>query len=157
MVSMSTRESERGGATCTHIAIHSREIERSVEFYKTYASLVEVHRRVDDGTTVVWLGEPGREQEFVIVLLGIPHADAVNPGPMGHIGYAVDSREDVDRLAERGRDAGILAVEPQDAGAIVGYFCILEDPDGNWVEFSYGQSLGDHAERDWLPVQKPAP
>jgi len=27
------------------------------------------------------------------------------------------------------------------AGPIVGYFCIVTDPDGNQVEFSYGQPI----------------
>lgn len=129
-------------ATCTHVAIHARDAERSAEFYKSYVGLTEVHRRVDDGVTVVWLGEPGREREFVIVVLGLPHADAVNPAPMAHIGYAVDSREDVDRLAARADGEGILREPACDAGPVVGYLCIVEDPDGNWVEFSHGQSLG---------------
>jgi catechol 2,3-dioxygenase-like lactoylglutathione lyase family enzyme len=109
-------------------------------------NLVEVHRRQDDSTTVVWLGERGHERDFVIVLLGMPHRDAVTPGPIAHIGYAVDSREIVDRLGALADSAGILLERPRDAGPIVGYFCIVEDPDGNWVEFSHGQSLGHHAD-----------
>jgi catechol 2,3-dioxygenase-like lactoylglutathione lyase family enzyme len=132
-------------ATCTHVAIHARDVERSVEFYRRYAGLVEVHRRVDGAVTVVWLGEPGHERRFVIVLLGLDHAGAAEPAPMAHIGYAVDSREEVDRLAALGSAAGVLAAGPVDAGPIVGYFCVVRDPDGNWVEFSHGQSLGDHA------------
>jgi hypothetical protein len=27
------------------------------------------------------------------------------------------------------------------AGPVVGYFCIVSDPDGNQVEFSYGQPI----------------
>ena len=132
-------------ATCTHVAIHARDIARSTAFYARYAGLVEVHRRVDGSMTVVWLAEPGREREFVIVLLGTGHADAVEPPPMAHIGYAVSSREEVDRLGAMGRDEGILTEGPVDAGPIVGYFCIVRDPDGNSVEFSHGQSLGNHA------------
>jgi len=131
--------------TCTHVAIHARDVESSVRFYQDYARLREVHRRVDDGVTVVWLGEPGREHEFVIVIIGVPHRDAVNPGPMAHIGYAVGSRDVVDAIAARGEQAGILAQPAADHGEIVGYFCIIEDPDGNWIEFSFGQSLGNHA------------
>ena len=129
-------------ATCTHVAIHARDPERSAEFYKSYVGLREVHRRVDDGVTVVWLGEEGREHEFVIVVLGLPHANVVNPAPMAHIGYAVESRDDVDRLAARANAEGILREPARDAGPVVGYLCIVEDPDGNWVEFSHGQSLG---------------
>jgi catechol 2,3-dioxygenase-like lactoylglutathione lyase family enzyme len=129
----------------THVAIHARDIEKSVAFYRTYARLVEVHRRNDGGTTVVWLGEKGSEHRFVIVLIEAQHADPVSPPPMAHIGYAVESRGEVDRLAEQARTEGVLAHGPVDAGPIVGYFCIVQDPDGNGVEFSHGQSLGEHA------------
>lgn len=135
-----------GSPTCTHVAIHARDVEASVAFYRSYAGLTEVHRRVDDGTTVVWLGEPGQHRDFVIVVLGMSHRDAVNPGPMAHIGYAVDSREVVDGIAARAAKANILREPARDAGPVVGYFCIIEDPDGNWIEFSHGQSLGRHAD-----------
>ena len=41
-----------------------------------------------------------------------------------------------------GDDDGILVEKPKDAGPVVGYFCMVHDPDGNWVEFSFGQGLG---------------
>ena len=40
-----------------------------------------------------------------------------------------------------GRADGVLMAEPVYAGPIVGYFCLLGDPDGNPVEFSYGQPI----------------
>ena len=132
-------------ASITHVAIHARDLERSIAFYRRYAGLVEVHRRTDGSIDVVWLGEKGHERRFVIVLLAMDHADAVTPPPMAHLGYAVESRAEVDRLAELGRQEGVLAQGPLDAGPIVGYFCILTDPDGNSVEFSHGQSLGESA------------
>jgi catechol 2,3-dioxygenase-like lactoylglutathione lyase family enzyme len=130
-------------AAFTHVAIHARNVGKSVAFYQRYPGLIEVHRRVDGQTTVVWLGERGREHRFVVVLLGMEHADPVLPPPMAHLGYAVESRAEVDRLAELGAREGILLQGATDAGPIVGYFCILSDPDGNWVEFSHGQSLGE--------------
>ena len=131
--------------TCTHIAIHAHDIEAGVSFYKRYAELKEVHRRTEHGTTVVWLAEPGREKEFVVVLIEASHADAVSPPPMAHIGYAVDTREKVDRLAEMARAGGVLVEGPVDAGGVVGYYAIMRDPDGNQVEFSHGQDLGKPA------------
>jgi len=128
--------------TCTHVAIFARDIDRAVRFYRRYADLHEVHRRVDGGVSVVWLGEDGREGEFVIVLIAADHADAVEPSPLAHIGYSVASRDAVDRLARQARDEGVLRDGPRDAGPIVGYYCIVSDPDGNLVEFSHGQSLG---------------
>ncbi|RMF21306.1 MAG: VOC family protein [Deltaproteobacteria bacterium] len=129
--------------TCTHLAIHARDVERAADFYRRYAGLKEIHRRRDGSTTVVWLAEPERgSQGTVVVLLSAEHADAVAPAPLAHIGYAVDRREDVDRIAAMAEREGILVEPARDAGPIVGYFCIVCDPDGNAVEFSHGQSLG---------------
>ena len=128
--------------TCTHVAILARDIAKTARFYTRYAGLLEVHRRTEHDVTVVWLGEHGREREFVIVLIGVPHADPVDPAPLAHIGYAVASREEVDAVAELARRDAILVEAPSDAGPIVGYYCIVRDPDGNLVEFSHGQSLG---------------
>jgi catechol 2,3-dioxygenase-like lactoylglutathione lyase family enzyme len=126
----------------THVAIHARDIKTTVEFYKSYCGLIESHRRVDDNVTVVWLAEEAREGEFVLVLIGVPHRDQVDPAPMAHLGYAVDSREEVDRLGALAADDEILVAAPKDAGPVVGYFCMVHDPEGNWIEFSYGQALG---------------
>ena len=128
--------------TCTHVAILARDMHRAVDFYTRFARLHEVHRRTEHDVTVVWLAEHGREREFVIVLIGAEHADPVEPAPLAHLGYAVASRSEVDRLAELARAEKILVEDPKDAGPIVGYYCIVRDPDGNLVEFSYGQSLG---------------
>ncbi len=134
---------------CTHVAIWSRDVEASVEFYRAQVGLVEVHRRVDEHTTVVWLGEEGRtnadgDPDFVIVLIGIPPPGG--EGALAHLGYAVASREDVDRAAERGRAAGLEVQGPVEGGPVVGYYCLLRDPDGVWVEFSHGQALGPGAQ-----------
>src|SRR5262245_17577431 len=90
--------------TCTHVALFCDDIEASVAFYARHVGLAEVHRRVDDGTTVVWMGEERRSDPFVIVLLGVRRPDgATSDGPVAHLGYAVASRAEVDAAAERGR------------------------------------------------------
>jgi catechol 2,3-dioxygenase-like lactoylglutathione lyase family enzyme len=130
--------------TCTHVALFCSDVEASVQFYATHVRLHEVHRRTEDKTTVVWMGEKGREDVFVVVLLGLPRP--AGEGPVAHLGYAVASREEVDLAAERGRQAGLNVQGPVEAGPVVGYYCLLPDPDGNWVEFSHGQALGTSAE-----------
>lgn len=127
--------------TCTHIAIFARDVERCASFYRRFAGLTEVHRRVDDGVTVVWLGESERRDPFVIVIIAAEHADPVAPAPLAHIGYAVGSRDEVDEIAHRADKEHCLVDSPRDAGPVVGYYCILRDPDGNLIEFSFGQSL----------------
>jgi catechol 2,3-dioxygenase-like lactoylglutathione lyase family enzyme len=65
----------------------------------------------------------------------------VAPSTLMHLGFAVESRDDVDAAANTARDEDILMIPPHDAGPVVGYFCIVRDPDGNQVEFSYGQPI----------------
>jgi catechol 2,3-dioxygenase-like lactoylglutathione lyase family enzyme len=53
----------------THIPLPVSDVERSIEFYSTYAGMQVIHRRIDEETsvTVVWLCD--RTRPFVIVLL----------------------------------------------------------------------------------------
>lgn len=127
----------------THVALFCADIDASASFYARHVGLVEVHRRVEDGVTVAWMGEEARPGEFVVVLLGLPVPRG--DGPVAHLGYAVGSRADVDAAAARGRAEGIDVEGPVEGGPVVGYYCMLADPDGNQVEFSYGQALGPRA------------
>ena len=135
-------------ASLTHIALHVRDLEACVEFYETFCGLRVVHERTKDssGDRIVWMAEPGREKDFVYVLLpGGPGRDQQDRD-FSHAGFALESREAVDAIAERARKAGCLVWEPRQEPYPVGYYCGLCDPDGNFVEFSYGQPLGPGAE-----------
>lgn len=127
---------------CTHIALQVRDIERSIAFYARYCGLRVVHDRVSDGARVVWLGWGEDPPRFVIVLLQEPYEVNRQP-PWQHIGMAVERREEVDAAYARAvADALTGLWPPVDAGPIVGYYCGVPDPDGNMVEFSYGQRIG---------------
>lgn len=131
--------------TFTHLALHVRDLDACIRFYRDFCAMTVVHERNDGGTRVVWLAEPGREHEFIFVLLpGGPGRDQ-GEGDFSHLGFALSSRQAVDAIAERGRAAGCLAWAPRDEPYPVGYYCGLRDPDGNFVEFSYGQPLGPGA------------
>jgi catechol 2,3-dioxygenase-like lactoylglutathione lyase family enzyme len=131
----------------THLALHVRDLEACIAFYRDFCGLKLVHEREDAGSRVVWLAEPGREQDFIIVLLpGGPGRDQ-QEGDFSHLGFALDSRDAVDAIAARGQAADCLAWAPRDEPYPVGYYCGLKDPDGNFVEFSYGQPLGPGAPR----------
>lgn len=128
--------------TLTHVALAVRDAAATVAFYERFADFRVVHERVDDGTRVVWIGEQPTEPDFVLVLIEGAAPAAAGPARLLHFGFAVDSREAVDVVAARAREAGVLAMGPKWGGPVVGYFCILRDPDGHGVEFSYGQSIG---------------
>jgi catechol 2,3-dioxygenase-like lactoylglutathione lyase family enzyme len=132
----------------THIALHVRDLEASVRFYERLCELRCVHRRGDpaQGQGVVWLSEVGRERDFILVLISGGPARTVEGKDFSHLGFAVDSRAAVDRMAELGRQADCLAWPPREEPYPVGYFCALKDPDENFVEFSFGQPLGPGSE-----------
>ncbi len=124
----------------THVALRVTDLARSVAFYGKYAGLVVCHERVDDGTRVVWLAERAEDPTFVFVLIPMPHTEVERPG-VHHFGFTLASRAEVDAVATAARGDVILREGPRDAGPVVGYFCVVEDPDGNWVEFSFGQPI----------------
>ena len=129
----------------THLALHVRDLDACVAFYRDFCGMAVSHERGSGTDRVVWLAEPEREREFVFVLLpGGPGRETVD-GDYSHFGFAVESREAVDAVAVKARDAGCLAWPPREEPYPLGYYCGLKDPDGNFVEFSFGQPLGPGA------------
>ena len=125
----------------THVALFVADPQRTVEFYQRFVGLHVVHDRTDDGVRVVWLSAQEHDPEFVIVAIGLAPGEPSLPPHMAHFGYDLPSRAAVDELAARADAEGVLAQAPTDAGPIVGYLCIVRDPDGNLVEFSHGQAI----------------
>lgn len=131
--------------TLTHLALHVRDIGASVAFYEEFCGLELVHDRGEGDGRVVWLAEPGRGSAFVIVVIGGGPGRDQAEGDYSHQGFALASRAEVDDIARRAESAGLLAWPARQEPYPVGYYCGVRDPDGNVVEFSYGQPLGPGA------------
>ena len=133
----------------THFALHVADADETAAFYQRFAEMRPLRTWANQdgsGLKVRWLSSAETANPFVLVLLqGESQLLKGNPqsviGPLSHFGFAVDSREEVDAIAERARQAGVLLAAPRDAGEIVGYHCYLRDPNGHSVEFSFGQVL----------------
>lgn len=128
-------------ARMTHVAIRCRDMRESIDFYARYAGFQVVHEREDAGIRVSWIADRADKPRFVLVLMEMPHEVLREPSPTDHFGFDVASRADVDRIAEMGRDDGILKLGPRYLGPIVGYITMVRDPSGNTCEFSFGQSI----------------
>ena len=142
----------------THVAIHVRDIPKTVAFYEKYTHLKKIHERLDaesTGTRSVWLSNPAdltsAASKFVIVLVegDIPKnlLGGVEPlygmlKPISHFGFSMESRAAVDRIAEMAKADGNLVFGPRYLNPEIGYICIIKDPDGNQLEFSHEQVLG---------------
>ena len=132
----------------THLALHVRDLDACISFYENYAQMHVTHDRVSEGKHIVWLAEVGKEMEFIVVLIpGGPGRDQIE-GDFSHLGFALESKEAVDAVANKARAEGILVWEPRQKPFPVGYYCGIRDPDGNFIEFSYGQPLGPGADDD---------
>ena len=126
----------------THLALHVKDLDACIEFYQSYCEMQVIHQRISDDQQVVWLAEEGREKDFILVVFpGGPGRDQ-SEKDFSHLGFALGSRKSVNAIAERAREEGILAWEPKEEPYPVGYYCAVNDPDGNFVEFSFGQPLG---------------
>jgi len=125
----------------THLALPCNDLDATIAWYEKYTPLRKTHHRQDSEGSVAWLSP----KESGIVLVFIQKKDTSEPipvlSPLAHLGIAVDSTEEVDQIATRGENEGCLAWEPRQESDPVGYICALSDPDGNLVEFSYGQEI----------------
>ena len=135
----------------THIALHVADLPACIDFYRDFCGLRVSHKREEDGQTVVWLAEEGKERDFILVLIpGGPGRNQADTD-FSHLGFALDSKAAVDAVAEKAKSQDCLWWEPREHPYPVGYYCGVRDPDGNAVEFSYGQPLGPGARQAIFP------
>jgi len=128
----------------THCALHVRDLDQSIGFYRDYCGLKIVREHGEGAGRTVWLATPGAEDNFVLVLLSGGLARNQDKDDMTHYGFGVPERADIDKIAERARKEGLLHWEPRDYPPPTGYLCAVKDPSGYIIEFSHGQPLGPH-------------
>lgn len=142
----------------THIALPVRDLEATLAFYEKYTTLAVIHRRFDPETemSTAWLAnERDRTTDeaarFVIVLIEGALPKQITGDieesygfltSISHLGMSLDTREEVDAIADMAREDGCLLLGPMYRNEVVGYICIVTDPDGNNLEFSVEQVLG---------------
>ena len=141
----------------THIALPVRDLDATLAFYERYTTLVNIHERNDPETGLrsVWLANQrdvtADAARFVIVLIcgklptkitGDIKEEYGFLTSISHLGISLDSREAVDEIAAMAKQDGCLLLGPMYRNEVVGYICIVTDPDGNNLEFSVEQVLG---------------
>lgn len=144
-------------ARWTHIALRVRDIDASIRWYTEFTPLELLDRRQDDLGFGAWLGMSDQpDTPFLLVLAQfLPETDPFGGAPQeilapfAHLGIEVAERAEIDRIAERGRAAGCLGMAPTEMPPPIGYICMLRDPDGNTVEFSYDQGVYTKAREVW--------
>ncbi len=141
----------------THIALRVTDIDATIDWYSQFTPLELLDRRQDEAGYGAWLGmSDSADSPFLLVVAQFfpghdPFASAPNAvlTPFAHLGMEMTTREEVDKMAGRGMAAGCLAMPSTQMPAPVGYICMLNDPDGNTVEFSWDQGVYATAHERW--------
>ncbi len=141
----------------THIALRVRDIDATIEWYTEFTPLELLDRRQDEDGFGAWLGmSDAADQPFLLVAAQFleghdPFSPAPNAtlAPFAHLGMEMTTREQVDEMAARGEEAGCLAMPARMMPPPIGYICMLRDPDGNTVEFSWNQGVYATAQARW--------
>jgi lactoylglutathione lyase len=123
----------------THITLPLVELDASLSFFTEVCGLCILRDRRKEGGGTVWIGpptEPGTLPAFVLVAFRGEVKE-----PLDHFGFQCNSREDVDGIAKQMDARGRLVEGPVDAGGSVGYYAIVREPSGHFVEFTFGQPL----------------
>ena len=137
------------GPRWTHVALRVDDVDDTIAWYEEMTPLVLIDRREDHAGKGAWLGMPDQaEHPFILVVAEFnaetdPFAGAPKEvlAPFSHIGIELPTREAVDEMAARGERNGCLAMPATLLPPPIGYICMLRDPTGNMVEFSWDQGV----------------
>lgn len=120
-----------------HLALRVRDPQRSKRFYCDLF-----------GMRVVW--EPDPDNVYLSSgtdNLALHRQEVAGPGALDHLGFIVDAREEVDRLAEHFRQEGVvIAEEPRDhRDGSRSFYC--DDPDGLRIQVLFEPTLSQQTLR----------
>lgn len=123
----------------THLTITASDLARTIDFYETFCGFSLLKDRRTEGGSTIWLGPEPASGELPSFLLVVTRGEPTSI--VDHLGFQCESREQVDEIAKRASEKGILVYAPTDSGGSVGYWTMISDPDGHRVEFTYGQPI----------------
>ncbi len=144
-------------ARWTHIALRVTDIDATIDWYTDYTPMKLLDKREDADGFGAWLGMDDMvDNPFILVVAqffeghdpfaGAPYATLA---PFAHFGIEMPEQSDVDEIAARGEAAGCLALPPTMMPPPIGYICMLRDPDGNTVEYSWDQGVYTTVRERW--------
>jgi lactoylglutathione lyase len=122
-----------------HILFKVKDDDLSIRFYSEYLGMNAVlDQRDPDGKRWVWLrfAENPYAPMFVLVEdAGLKTAS--DRGSLQVFSFRLSDLKLVEEISAKAKKDGCLAEAAQYGGQMRGYYCVISDPDGNLLEFSY--------------------
>lgn len=122
----------------THLCLNVANLEDCVLFYRRYCQMKVIDDHSDNGEGSIYLTHNQASPSLVLQIKSGGEFVSLDENDETHLGFDVESREIVDVLASMARAEGVILFEP-DEYMPNAYMCGIKDPNGNCVEFGFGQ------------------
>ena len=124
-----------------HVLFKVRDADNSIRFYSEYLGMAAVlDQRDTDGNRWVWLRFTENPYAPLFVLVEDTHLKK-SPVPtnasLQSFAFRLPDLKPVEEINAKAKNDDCLVEPATYGGHLRGYFCIISDPDGNRLEFSY--------------------
>ena len=123
-----------------HLLLKTRDADLSIRFYSEFLGMAAVLDQKDnDGCRWVWMRFSENPTAPFLVLKeagGLQKA----PAPQADtplLCFRLGDLKPVEEMGEKAKKEGCLVEGAHYGGHMKGYYCLVSDPDGNLLEFSY--------------------
>jgi len=123
-----------------HVLFKVKDADQSIRFYSEYLGMNAILDQKDnDGKRWVWMrfSENPHAPLFVFLeetqLKVTPNAAA----SFQYFSFRMPDLKPVEEMSAKAKEGNCLKEPANYGGHLKGYFCVVSDPDGNQLEFSY--------------------
>lgn len=124
-----------------HILFKVKDADISLRFYSEYLGLAAVVDQKDiEGNRWVWMRFLENPHAPLFVLTEDSQWKKPNQAvetSFQRMGFRMNDLEPVEEISERAKKENCLVEPAHYGGHLRGYYCVVVDPDGNLLEFSY--------------------
>ncbi len=123
-----------------HVLFKVKDADQSIRFYNEYLGMDAVLDQKDgDGKRWVWMrfSENPYAPLFVFVEDTQLKTTVGAANSLQHFSFRLTDMKPVEEISTKAKAGNCLKEPANYGGHLKGYFCLVSDPDGNLLEFSY--------------------